>query len=121
MLRLLTSFRLAEVASLRAALGQSEAGRELFQLGSSWNRRQMSLEANRERVSWDALTVVRRARQHSSLSSSLCQSLSFQVASKELESSKQKQVAEACSFGSGKHRKFAPLVVGRTDKETCAK
>ena len=71
MLRLLTFFRLAEVASLRAALGQSEAGREFFQLGSSWNRRQMSLEAKRERVSWDALTVVRRARQHSSLFFSL--------------------------------------------------
>ena len=58
----------------------------------------MSLEAKRERVSWDALTVVRRARQHSSLSSSLCHSLSFQVASKELESSKQKQHASATCF-----------------------
>ena len=42
------------------------------------------------------------------------------MASKELESSKQ-QVAEACSFGSGKHREFAPLAVGRTDKKTCVK
>ena len=52
--------------------------------------------------------------QHGSLSSrSATPSESFQVASKELESSQQQLVGEASSYGSGKHREFLFTVVAR--------
>ena len=85
-------------------------GREFFHVGSSRNRRQLHVFGSRARAGLPA--CVDRRSQGTLLRFSL---FSFQVASKELESSKQQLAAEACSFGSGKHREFAeaPTLSGK--------
>ena len=70
-------------------------GREFFHVGSSRNRRQLHVFGSRARA---GLPECVDRRSQTSIRFSL---FSFQVASKELESSKQQLVAEACSFGSG--------------------
>ena len=77
------------------------------------NMKQRHLFGSRARASLPGCVDI----QHGSLSSrSATPSESFQVASKELESSKQQLVAEACSYGSGKHREFVLLRLTRGGK-----
>ena len=60
--------------------------------------------------------MSREAERFSPYSRSATPSKSFQVALKELESSKQQLAAEACSFGSGKHGEFLLLTPTLSDK-----
>eukprot|EP00439_Symbiodinium_sp_Y106_P013816 s3754_g1.t6 len=102
---------LAEVASLRAALCKSEVAlKELesskqqlvAEVGES-SKQQLVAEAQTEASSLRE-EVGRQLAECASLRAALCAS---EVASKELESSKQQLAAEACSFRSGKHRELA--------------